>query len=424
MTTNLAVPLDQRVELASSDWIRAANSFLIEQRESIRRLTRPVSFSLAFDNAPSHLSSTGTLGYAVVLDGSDTMVNAEPDPNADFFQRCIYDHAIPTATIIHDQNEESATRRRSEHEHLFGESQGYYVDAFETDKDVSVLLLALHDHMARRTLNNPAIEHRANSLGLESHLRELDAVGYTVLPAAFSHTFADELRRETHRNHEGRPEGASFRATMLLQRGTIWEQAALHPWILALAEYMLGRGCLMYQSDTIVKETGQETHPGLHADYGASRIGEPFPEYCLEATAVWAIDDFRAEHGPTVIRPGSFKERRQVPPGTTQDDAQLIEMEKGSIAFWHGATWHGSTPRTAPGKRTSLHNAYSRNFIRTIERYEDIDPAIVTRNPPAFSTLCGLDDPFGKSGDDGADFERLKYCAAAGYGQAELLEQA
>lgn len=61
-----------------------------------------------------------------------------------------------------------------------------------------------------------------------------------------------------------------------------------------------------------------------------------------------------------------------------------------------------------------------RYFMRPLERYDDIDQAIVDRNPPAFSTLCGLDDPFGKSGDTGADFERLRYAANAGYGRTPL----
>ena len=98
------------------------------------------------------------------------------------------------------------------------------------------------------------------------------------------------------------------------------------------------------------------------------------PDYCLEATAVWAIDDFHKEHGPTCVMPGSVEKRSQVPPGTTQEGTKLLEMDEGSIAFWHGGLWHGSTPRTAPGKRTSLHNAYCRNFIRPLENYLDIDP--------------------------------------------------
>ena len=58
--------------------------------------------------------------------------------------------------------------------------------------------------------------------------------------------------------------------------------------------------------------------------------------------------------------------------------------------------------------------------MRPLERYDDIDQAIIDRNPPVFATLCGLDDIFGKSGDTGADFERMRYASEAGYGRTEL----
>ena len=63
MTTELAVPLDQRVEFASADWIHEANRFLSERRESIKHFARPISFSVEFDKAPEHLNSSGKLGY-------------------------------------------------------------------------------------------------------------------------------------------------------------------------------------------------------------------------------------------------------------------------------------------------------------------------------------------------------------------------
>ena len=253
--------------------------------------------------------------------------------------------------------------------------------------------------------------HRARQLAVKARTAQCNQIHGFLLEYGI-----DELRAEAHRNHDSAPPDSGFRATMLLRRGRIWEEAAIHPWVLALAEYLLGRGCLIYQSDTIVKGPGLDTHPGLHADYGASRVAEPFPEYCLEATAIWAIDDFDLPAGPTVIVPGSFRNRRQVPAGTTRERAIPLELAKGSIAFWHGATWHGAMPRQTAGRRTSLHNAYVRFFMRPLERYDDIDRSVVDRNPPAFATLCGLDDPFGKSGDTGADFERMRYAASAGYG--------
>ena len=290
---------------------------------------------------------------------------------------------------------------------------------------------------------------------LFEHVAELAAYGMTVVPTEKMQSkpgFVERLRDAIIRVCEERngvkigdyrtakaDRGFGGNNWHLLEEDEVFVEAAINPVVLTLVRWLLGqsavfsgqtwilkgegakRGGLHSDSHGIPPGAGQETHPGLHSDYGASRIAEPFPDFCVLSVAVWAIDDFKAENGPTVIMPGSFRERRQVPAGTTQEGTTSIEMSQGSIAMWHGATWHGSTPRTAAGTRTSLHNAYCRNFVRPIEGYQDIDPEIIERNPPALSTLCGLDDPFGKSGDDGADFERLKYSAQAGYGQSTPL---
>ena len=415
MSTDLAAPLADRAELASRDWIRVAGGFLATQNSRVSGLDAPFKCSSEFTNPPPHLArDRESIAYTITFASDGITIDDTLDPGADRFQTADYNSALPFAWLVHRDNEDIG-RLIHEYEHLFGDKVDDPIQRTPTPTTVQAILNDLHDHMAVRTINNPDIEHRARYLGLSNNLADLDDVGYTVMPGAFTASYADALRAETHRNHAGREEGASFRATMLLKRGRIWEEAVIHPWVLTVVEYLIGRGCLLYQSDTIVKTTGQETHSGLHSDYGASRITEPFPEYCVEATAIWAIDDFHKEHGPTCVVPGSFRERSMVPPGMTQENAKLIEMDRGSIAFWHGATWHGATPRTALGKRSSLHNAYCRSFIRPLERYDDIDPAIVRRNPPVFSTLCGLDDAFGKSGLDGANFERLGYAAKHGY---------
>ena len=200
------------------------------------------------------------------------------------------------------------------------------------------------------------------------------------------------------------------------------KEAAVHLWVLTLADHMLGRGNILGISETIRKGPGLDTHPGLHTDYDAWRVEEPFPEVALECTAVWAIDDFDEAAGPTVFLPGSWKERRSVPPGTTRENCILLEMPKGSIAFWHGASWHGSQRRTAPGYRHSLHKSYLRYYMRPIERFDNIDSAIVDRNPPVFSALCGLDDLFGKSEETtGADLERYVYAAKNKYGSSSPI---
>lgn len=418
MTTALAAPLAERAELASPHWIAVAGAFLAGFSQGVQAPAAPWRYSALLEHPPLHLSPKGEpLAYTITFSETGIEITPTADPEADRFETADYNCALPLAWILHEDNPR-ASRLEREYRLLFGSGLKEPRERTPAPEAARKVLAALHDHMARRTINNPDIRHRAKQLGIEKNLVDLDEQGYTVLTGAFSADYASDLRAETDRNHAGRADGASFRATMLLQRGRIWEEAAIHPWVLTVVEWILGRGCLLYQSDTIVKSPGQETHPGLHSDYSASRITEPFPDYCLEGTAVWAIDDFHQQHGPTCILPGSVNKRSHVPPGTSQEGTRLIEMDQGSIAFWHGGLWHGSKPRTAPGQRHSLHNAYCRHFIRPLEGYESIDPVIVRRNPPVFATLCGLDDAFGKSGLTGADFERLGYAAKQGYGRS------
>ena len=419
MFTELPTPLGERVEFASAAWLEEVERFLSERASDLPEET--FAFSTRLDHPPPHLHpGTSPFGYTVRLRRGEVAVSPTPSEAVDRYRRADYNAALPFAwTVI---GNDDAVRERAQREYRQLAGGGYPPPRGHPPSDPALrqTLAALHDHMARRTINNPDVEHRIEHFGLEGNVAELAERGYTILANAFSPAFADELRIETHRNHAANPPDAGFRATMLLRRGRIWEEAAVHPWVLALAEHLLGRGCLMYQSDTIVKGPGLDTHPGLHSDYAASMVAEPFPEFCLEATAVWAIDDFIGDAGPTCVLPGSHRKGRQVPPGTTQEGTATLEMPSGSIAFWHGALWHGSTPRKAPGKRTSLHNAYSRNFVRPVERYENIDADILNRNPALFATLCGLDDAFGKSGESGADFNRLGYAARAGYGRTAL----
>lgn len=410
-----STPLSERVELGTDAWTDCMRSFLTSNSHTIPTDLR-VSVSERFTDPPPHVDCDQDCGYTVRFSRSEIEVTSQPEEDADFYREGDYNAAIPFFTRIVGEDNESDNRVLKEYLSLFGAKYPAHDGFVPHVPEIQDLLVDLHNHLARRTVNNPDVEHRIHHLGLEAATHDLETKGYAVLPNAFTAEFADELRRQAHANHDAAPPNTGFRATMLLLRGRVWEEAVIHPWVIALMEFLLGRGCLIYQSDTIIKGPGLDTHPGLHADYGASRVTEPFPEYCVEATSIWAIDEFSMENGPTVIIPGSFQNRRQVPPGTGRDGATPIVMEQGSIALWHGGSWHGALPRTAKGTRTSLHNAYVRHFMRTLECYYDIPQSIIDRNPAIFSTLCGVDDALGKSGYVGADFERMRYAAQAGFG--------
>ena len=77
--------------------------------------------------------------------------------------------------------------------------------------------------------------------------------------------------------------------------------------------------------------------------------------------------------------------------------------------MWQGATWHSQGDRTIPGDRVTLHQTYSRMTLRTYDNYQNIDPAILDRNPPELTTLVGLDDVFDKNTYAGPDFRKLAW---------------
>ena len=264
------------------------------------------------------------------------------------------------------------------------------------------VLARLHDELARRTVDNSDLEHRLIRQGLTTHSRQLDGQGYCVLEGAFSPAFADELRAAIVEKIDENPHPTP--AAMLLERGRIFEEAALHPWLMTLAEKVCGKGFLLAQLLGQRKPQGPSVL-GIHNDYNLMR--EPFPEFGQNCTSIWALEDFTVEAGPTLVVPGSHKLRRHPRPGEGADQTVPIEMTRGSIALWNGATWHAQGDRTSPGDRITLHSTYSRMNLRTYDFYRDIDPTILDRNPPELTTLAGLDDIFEKNRYSGPDFKRL-----------------
>jgi ectoine hydroxylase-related dioxygenase (phytanoyl-CoA dioxygenase family) len=290
-------------------------------------------------------------------------------------------------------------------------NQRHGANVFEVKGDITTapqiaqdVIAGLHDHLARRTINNPDIAHRIEHLGLTERVAELDRDGYTILEGAFSTRWADELAAELRRLIAEGPK-PNLAAALLVSRGEMFEEAAVHPWVLTLAEYLVGRGCILSQLLAFSKTAGIDTH-SLHTDYPL--VAEPYPSYCWSATCIWALEDFTETSGPTVVVPGSFREDHHPDPRAEVATKKIL-MPKGSIAMWHGATWHAAAVREDPGERLTLHNTYTRLFARAFDNYRDIDRAVLKRNSPALSTLCGLDDPFEKNTFAGPAREPLNY---------------
>ena len=256
--------------------------------------------------------------------------------------------------------------------------------------------------MARRTVENPDLAHRARRLGIAGKIREVEENGYTVLERAISSDFADELREATLRAllpHN------TFTLQWMLYQGPEFERVAQNAQLMTLIDASLGRGAVIGSLSSIRRGPGAGMIP-IHTDY--SLVPEPYPEFALTGVGVWAFEDWTVASGPTWIVPGTHRMRRGPRAGEGMDRGVPVEMPKGSVVYFTHGVWHWQGDRTEPGDRVTLHSHFNRGILRSLEP-KRVDVQMMHRNAPRLGEMLGEDDWFDKLGANGRDQLRAGY---------------
>lgn len=276
-----------------------------------------------------------------------------------------------------------------------------------------------------RSASDPLLEKiwgEIQTLGLQSHVAELDVNGYTVIPPelASPNGLAGRLleavlqvaeRRNgerpdlaggsTHKNHQGfrrhfttepAKEGEDSPIGDLMQsilfEDRVFEEALMNPVLLAMATYLCGYGVILNSMGCFMKGPN-ESPLGLHTDTG---IPSPLPPHSLICNATYVLTEFNRANGSTAFIPGSHKWCR-APMGVetkVNDNPRTVAIDcaPGSLICWHGNTWHGAFNRTAPGLRVSIPVYMARAGMRTQEGLIDKVPqGMLDRNPVRFAIL-------------------------------------
>jgi ectoine hydroxylase-related dioxygenase (phytanoyl-CoA dioxygenase family) len=248
-------------------------------------------------------------------------------------------------------------------------------------------------------------------LGLERQAWELDSLGYAVVPpdqlapAGFTDRLLERLLAASEALNGVRPDmaaGESHRDVAVTNVGRseilpdiffsdrMFEEALMNEAMLALVTYLLGETCELAAMNGIIKGPGPE-HVPMHAD---SIQPNPLPPYAQVANATWLLTDYDEANGATLFEPGSHRKCRNPTAEESIDLSAAVPLiaPAGSLLIWHGNTWHGALPRTAPGLRVSLLCFFTRSYIRPpVESFSArVTQAMVDRNPPRFARLAGL----------------------------------
>ena len=237
---------------------------------------------------------------------------------------------------------------------------------------------------------------------LLKHVIELEAYGLTVVPPeklGVDGDFVDRLRSAILRTCEqrnnvdiGDPENASPPAKLLLKNSWFlleeddaFVEAATNSPMLVLVRWLCGQSAYLSGQSWIIKPRG-DGDLGLHSDaHGIPPGGGHIAHVC---NASWLCTEYTdADDGPTIFAPGSHRYGRATLPHEsdlqkTPFDTVPVLGAAGSLALWHGATWHGSVPRTKPGLRVTLVQVFMRRHMRPIHLWEgELDPALFDRFP-------------------------------------------
>ena len=231
----------ERLEFLSKDWVDAVRAYLTprvaERRNAL--VGKRAAVCEMFTDAPGHLGyEDNVAAFHIAIDDGELNVAPGAIDDADYRMQADYNQAHIVATAVFEDHPERQARLTNEAMHRHG---AFFQTQGGLDKAPAALLEAMagmHDHLGKRTVANPDTEHRIDRLGMRRHVEEIEERGYTVVENAISDELCDELEEDLRRLivETGRGRVAS----MLLARGLLWEELAMHPWIHSLAQHMLG----------------------------------------------------------------------------------------------------------------------------------------------------------------------------------------
>ena len=400
------ITLPHHVELLSDAWLAEVRKYLERETEQRKERLGGRRFSLSerLTHAPPHLKLPGNVAqWSLRYDGVSAVVSRDFDERADVVVEGDYQIALLAAQSVGALAPGVMEKTLREIAHHFGKDAIRSRGMLE-EPGARELIALLHDHMARRTVENPDLAHRAERLGIAGKVREVEVQGYTVLERAISPEFADELRDATLRAllpHN------TFTLQWMLYQGPEFERIAQHAQLMTLIDASLGRGAVIGSLSSIRRGPGPGQIP-LHTDY--SMVPEPYPEFAMTGVGVWAFEDWTVASGPTWIIPGSHRLRRGPRPGDSKEGGMAIEMPKGSVVYFTHGVWHWQGERTEPGDRVTLHSHFNRGILRSLEP-KRVDVQMMHRNAPRLGEMLGEDDWFDKLGPNGRDQLRAAYMA-------------
>jgi len=216
-----------------------------------------------------------------------------------------------------------------------------------------------------------ARERGVDSGRVDALMAEVDERGFVILPELFSREAMAALKEELLPllQFEGRNDFEGFKTRRIysvIQKTLSLNPMVEHPLILSLLDRVLMPNYLLSQLQAIDIQPGEVRQP-LHHDDAFYPIPRPRPP--IGAAVIWAVDDFTAENGATLVLPGSHRWGDVASSEIDTDALVPAAMPAGSALFFIGTVWHCAGPNQSDAPRMATTAQYCEPWARQQENY-------------------------------------------------------
>jgi ectoine hydroxylase-related dioxygenase (phytanoyl-CoA dioxygenase family) len=243
-------------------------------------------------------------------------------------------------------------------------AQNQYINADGTVKAEIVAIQELAKELS-------AAKHGYERTDIDKLISEVEKNGYIILKGLVSKDSVDNIRRESEPflKYDGRTEFEGHKTRRIysvIEKTFTCNPLVEHPLVLALLDRLFMPNYLLSQLQVINVMPGEVRQP-LHHDDGFYPI--PRPRKPLGAALIWALDDFTADNGATLVYPKSHL-WDDVPAGAIDTRKMLpAVMPSGSAVFFLGTTWHCAGANITDKPRLAATTQYCEPWARQQENY-------------------------------------------------------
>ena len=242
----------------------------------------------------------------------------------------------------------------------------------------------------------------------EFHVGELEEHGYTIIPDALDAEYfapaiqaaEDIYQRESEiALRLGTSSEHCWSAHCIVGKHPCFETFYLNPAVLSVCREYLGEDMVLYDTTARSIRPSEGREPGrgfqIHADRSPFSI-VPFEDgkhYPMAINVAWAVVDFRAQNGATLVWPGTHKSCQIPDPDADYPGSHQATVPAGTAIVWDAALWHASGINRSNHDRHSILAFFHRWWVKgMIDNARVIPQSVQDRLLPEMRKLLSLEE--------------------------------